>query len=270
MSWQSQYITVNGIQLHYHRTGGDKPAVVLVHGMTDYSLYWSRVVRALEDTYDLVFYDMRGHGLSETPATGYRPQDYARDLLALIATLRLNRPAVIGHSLGAATTITAASLNSQALRCIVLEDPPWPAQVATPEQYADYAENWKAGISALQQLDHAGRVAHCQAEHPTWHTEDCERRAESDRFVQPQIFSGFVPMMNHDWRAMAARVECPALLVTGNPALGGIVTPAIAKVFTKIIATSRVVNIPGAGHAIHREQFDAFVVAVRAFLAEQL
>ena len=267
MPWQSQYVLVHGNKLQYHRTGGNKPVVVLVHGMTDYSRYWSRVVRELEDTYDVVLYDMRGHGLSDTPETGYRPDDYANDLLGLIEALGLDRPAVIGHSLGAATTLVAAARHVADLRCIVLEDPPWVATVASSEQYTAYAEQWKAGITALKQLDHAGRVAHCRAEHPTWHDEDCERRAESDHFVQYPIFRGFVSMMQYPWEEAAAQLTCPALLITSDPALGGIVTPATAERFAQIAPTGRVITIPHAGHAIHREQLDAFVMAVRAFLA---
>ncbi len=271
MPWQSGYVSVNGLQLHYQRTGGNKPAIVLVHGMTDYSMYWSRVVRALEETYDIILYDMRGHGYSDAPETGYTPDDYASDLLGLIAALGLDRPAVVGHSLGAATTFAAAIHNSAALRCIVLEDPPWYPlaiqQSATTEQRMAHAEGWKAGNAALQQLDHAGRIAQCQAEHPSWNDEDCERWAESKRLVRPQIFGGFDAMMAYPWQATAAKIECPALLITGDPELGGIVTPALAEEFAQITPNGRAINIPGAGHAIHREQFDAFVEAVRAFLA---
>jgi N-formylmaleamate deformylase len=270
MAWQAHDVRVNGIQLHYQRTGGNKPIVVLVHGMTDYSLYWSRVVRALEETYDVILYDMRGHGRSDAPETGYTPEDYAHDLLGLISVLGLKRPAVVGHSLGATTTLTAAALDPNALGCIVLEDPPWPAHAATAEQSAEFAEAWKASLSAVQQCGYEERVARCLAEHPTWHSEDCQRRAESDVFVRLQIFSGFIPMITQPWQAIAAKITCPALLIASDPLLGGIVTPAVAEEFARSTPTGRVVTILGAGHAIHREQLDPFVETVHAFLARHV
>jgi N-formylmaleamate deformylase len=268
MAWQAHDVRVNGIQLHYQRTGGEKPIVVLVHGMTDYSLYWSRVVRALEDTYDIILYDMRGHGHSDAPETGYTPEDYANDLLGLISVLGLKRPAVVGHSLGATTTLTAAALDPHVFGCIVLEDPPWPAHAATVEQSAGFAETWKASMSARQQCEYEERIAHCLAEHPTWHSEDCQRRAESDVLVRLQIFSGFIPMFTQPWQAFAAKITCPALLIASDPLLGGIVTPAVAEEFARITPRGHVTTIPGAGHAIHREQLDRFVDAVHAFIAE--
>lgn len=45
--WQSGDIVVNGLRLHYTRTGGDKPQVVLVHGFSDDGLCWTPVAEAL-------------------------------------------------------------------------------------------------------------------------------------------------------------------------------------------------------------------------------
>ncbi len=47
----------NGIGIHYHRTGGDKPALVLSHGSTDNGLFWTRAARSLERDYDVIMYD---------------------------------------------------------------------------------------------------------------------------------------------------------------------------------------------------------------------
>ena len=69
MDWQSGDIETNGIRMHYHRTGGDKPALVLSHGATDSGLCWTRVARVLEADYDVIMPDARGHGRSDAPAT---------------------------------------------------------------------------------------------------------------------------------------------------------------------------------------------------------
>lgn len=264
-SGQSGVAAVNGINLHYQRTGGG-PAVVLVHGMTDHGGYWSRVVRALAADYEVITYDMRGHGASDAPSEGYTPEHYARDLLGLIAALELSQPAVVGHSLGATTSAAAAALDPWAVGRIVLEDPPWFAGVMPADQRVIYAEQWRAQVAGLQELDHEGRVAACRAEHPTWDAEDCAAWAESKRLVRPAIFSGFDSLMAYPWQHAASQIECPALLIAGDPELGGLITPAVAQEFVGLAGSGQAAHLPGAGHAIHREQFEAFVAAVRAFL----
>jgi pimeloyl-ACP methyl ester carboxylesterase len=68
--WFTGDTLANGMKIHYHRTGGDKPALVLSHGSTGNGLFWTRVARALESDYDVIMYDQRGHGLSDAPPSG--------------------------------------------------------------------------------------------------------------------------------------------------------------------------------------------------------
>ena len=50
-NWQSAWVESNGINIHYHRTGGPYPVLLLIHGFTDNGLCWSRVDRQLETDY---------------------------------------------------------------------------------------------------------------------------------------------------------------------------------------------------------------------------
>src|SRR5919202_2527380 len=121
--WFSGEVETNGIRMHYYRTGGDKPPLVLAHGATDNGLCWTRVARALESDYDVIMPDARGHGLSEAPAAGYGTAERAADLAGLIRRLGLDRPAVAGHSMGAATTLRLVADYPELASCAVLEDP---------------------------------------------------------------------------------------------------------------------------------------------------
>ena len=69
--WQSGDIEVNGLRLHYTRTGGDKPQVVLAHGFSDDGLCWTPVAEVLASEYDVIMVDARGHGRSDGPEQGY-------------------------------------------------------------------------------------------------------------------------------------------------------------------------------------------------------
>src|ERR1700694_4237700 len=104
--WFSGDLAANGIKMHYYRTGGNKPPLVLSHGATDSGLCWTRLARALESDYDVILPDARGPGLSCGPPSGGASSDRAADLAGLIDALGLTRPAVGGHSMGAATTLS--------------------------------------------------------------------------------------------------------------------------------------------------------------------
>src|SRR3954468_15126333 len=100
-SWPAGDIEVNGLRLHYSRTGGDKPPLVLAHGVTDDGLCWTPVAEALEMDYDVIMVDARGHGGSDAPEAGYDSATQAADLAGVIAALGLHKPAILGHSMGA-------------------------------------------------------------------------------------------------------------------------------------------------------------------------
>ena len=122
--WQSGDIMVNGLLLHYTRTGGARPPAVLAHGFSDDGLCWTPVAEALAPDYDVVMVDARGHGRSAAPEQGYGSADHANDLAGVIQALGLKRPAVLGHSMGAASTLVLAGMYPDLPRAILLEDPP--------------------------------------------------------------------------------------------------------------------------------------------------
>ena len=61
--WESGYVEVSELRLHYTRTGGEKPPLVLAHGVTDDGLCWTPIVAALETDYDVVMVDARPRAL---------------------------------------------------------------------------------------------------------------------------------------------------------------------------------------------------------------
>src|SRR5690349_23872155 len=110
-TWTSAVCEVNGINIHYLRTGGAKPPLVLLHGLTGSGACWSPLARALAAEFDVVMPDARGHGNSSTPLTGYRYEDHARDVIGLIRELGLAASVLLGSSMGG---LTAALVASQA------------------------------------------------------------------------------------------------------------------------------------------------------------
>src|SRR5512139_3577091 len=141
--WTQNDIQVNGVRLHYYRTGhGDKCPLVLVHGFSDHGLCWTPTARDLESEYDVIMPDMRAHGLSERVQPGEKV-DMAADLAGLIRILGLRRPIVCGHSMGAMIAYQIGVCFPELASALVLEDPPsWlsrPAQASHPGQPVENA-----------------------------------------------------------------------------------------------------------------------------------
>ena len=94
-SWTTGVFEANGIDIHYLRTGGVKPPLVLLHGLMGSGACWSPLARSLEAGYDVVMPDARGHGDSSAPLHGYRYEDHASDVIELIRGLGLAAPILL-------------------------------------------------------------------------------------------------------------------------------------------------------------------------------
>jgi len=260
--WSSSSVAVNGITIHYTRTGGNRPPLILAHGVTDSGVVWTPIARLLEDRYDILLVDARGHGHSDKPQTGYAASDHAADLAGLIETLQLGQPDLIGHSMGARCVSTLAALYPERVGRIVLEDPPW----RVVERDSSVAmRQFGEMIAKYQTMSRAEIAEYGREIHPDWDEGEFEFWAESKTLVSPNVVSGrLAPPI--DWRDMVAQITCPTLLVTGDPDAGAIVTPETAQIVMQLNANIELAHIPGAGHNIRREKHQAFMAAVLTFL----
>jgi pimeloyl-ACP methyl ester carboxylesterase len=104
--------SADGTTLHVEVHGQqDAPTVVLAHGWTCSTRFWTPLLRRLAPHYRVVAYDQRGHGRSDFPqAAGFGPEALAADLSAVLAaTVDDGRPAVlVGHSMGAMSIVAWA------------------------------------------------------------------------------------------------------------------------------------------------------------------
>lgn len=269
-NWIQNTIQTNGISLAYHRTGtGNKPPLVLAHGITDSGLCWARVAKELEKNFDVIMVDARGHGESDRPEDGYSPSDHADDLAGLIEGLGLEKPTIMGHSMGAASAADLASRYSHLVGKVVLEDPPAQKGDPTPAEVAARNERmiqWRDQLAERQKGDASAIVTEGKSSNPKWHESEFAVWAQAKQRVSLNVFNfGLKPRA--PWPDAVANIQSPTLLVTGDPTLGAIVTAEQATEATSANAQIRVAHIPEAGHNIRRDRFDRFVEVVMGFLA---
>jgi len=277
--WYAGDVTANGIRLHYHRTGGDKPPLVVSHGFSDNGLCWTRVARVLEKDYDVIMVDARGHGLSDAPEGPYTANVHAADLAGLIRALDLGKPALMGHSMGAATTATTAAHYPELVACAILEDPPWFAadslrRTMSPEEQKAFSQARQARIERFKEmtLEEVIQAGHNAGEHPAWDEIEFAPWAEAKQQMSLNVFSGSqgrgIQELRGRWQDVASQIQCPTLLVTADTGMGAIVTPEIAQQVAQINHKIEAVHVPGAGHNIRREGYEPFIQAVADFLAQ--
>ncbi len=289
--WQSGIVEANGIRLHYTRTGGEGPPLVLAHGVTDDGLCWTPVAATLQGEYDVIMVDARGHGQSDAPESGYDAATQAADLHGLIVGLGLNKPALLGHSLGAATTLVLAGLYPNVPGAILLEDPPgWWA--APPEWRTGEDESagtrastvihgrtnadderligMQAWFSGLKQKTREQLLGEQRAATPSWSEAELGPWADSKLRVSSNVLDVFNPgtPRSVDWPDVLRHITCPALLITADPARGAVLKEDAAAALQVLVPHLRIAHIAEAGHNVRREQFDRYIEVVRAFLAE--
>ena len=108
--WQAGGIEVNGLKLHYTRTGGAKPPWFWRTASPMMGCAGHPSAEGLAADYDVVMVDAPWSGRSAVPKQGYGSEDHAADLAGVIRALGLKRPAVLGHSMGAASTLVLAGM----------------------------------------------------------------------------------------------------------------------------------------------------------------
>ena len=260
-------LSTNGVAIYYHRSrSNDQPPILLLHGITDSGLCWSRVARDLDG--DIVMTDARGHGRSSDPGTEFSLALLAADAAAVIEALHLERPFVYGHSMGAITAAFLAATYPDLVRAIVLEDPPLADRPpGSPRGGPGGIQAWQ-WLFDLKKLSREERITRGRALNPTWAEEEIVPWADSKGEVRGDILEPALAAIGDiAWRDVIARIACPLLLVTGDPELSAIVTPTAAQEAVRLCKQGEVVHISGAGHNIHRDRYDETMAAVHAFLS---
>jgi N-formylmaleamate deformylase len=262
----SEEVAINGVKIHYYRTGGDKPPIVMAHGITDNGLCWIPLAEVLAENYDVVMFDARGHGLSEPNPPDFTIQSHVADLAGLIEMLELEQPVIIGHSMGAGNTAQTAATYPDLARAIILEDPPWGAEAPNAEREAAI-DDWRAGIIEQKSQTLAEIINTGKEQNPRWATVNWEAWAEAKHQVNPDVLNwGRSKTFFTGWQEFVPQITCPILLITGDPELGSIVKPETVQ---KIVALSRqaeVAHVDAVGHSIRRENFEEYVSIIGTFL----
>ena len=144
-------IEASGTELAVYEWGRpDAPAILLAHGIQDFALTLAPVAEALAADHRVIAYDLRGHGESAHPGI-YTMAHHIADLHAVFLDCELDRPIVVGHSLGGQVVAQWAGIFAELPRAVVLIEglgPPY-ALNRFPEEVKQ-----KRARNAIESLTH--------------------------------------------------------------------------------------------------------------------
>jgi N-formylmaleamate deformylase len=210
--------------------------------------------------------DLRGRGETDrAEAAQYRLTDYAADLDALIGALELDRPVLVGHSLGARIVTAYAALHGAADHAlIVVVDPPTSGPGRGP-----YPTPWESFRAQLQQAQRVTTADEVRAYYPKWPERELQLRAEvlasCDETAVRQTHQGFA---NEDFFPIWKALTQPAMLLRGGDS--PVVTAADAVDLAEANPGIDIVTVPDAGHMVPWDNLDGFLAAVRPYLKAAL
>lgn len=267
--WFEGTVQANDLAIHYHRTGdAARPPLILLHGVVDNGLCWTRVARDLQGQFDVLMPDARGHGQTGGSLENISYDLLAEDVIAFIHALNLEKPILYGHSMGGLTAALVAAFAPDLVRAIIMEDPPFVDAPATEGERAKQAQDLSQAaqsIAALRSLTSEQRLAAARAFNLTWDEAELGPWVESK--VEFDLDIGQYMQTDYPWREPLPRISCPILLITGDPAHQSLVTPQAAEEAARLWRNGEVVHIEGAGHSIHRDRYAETMQAVSDFLS---
>lgn len=273
-------VEANGIELYYERRG-DGPPVVFLHGAGADHRYWAEVTDPLTDEFEVVVLDMRLHGKS-----GGDPDDpgaigtYVEDLHAFIDGLGLDRPAIVGHSMGGMVAQRYVDAYPGGVRAMVTLG----ATTTNPRSTTEWF-TWTVVYPAHDWLSaNIGRsAAHKLMKGFLWlrrddtELSDMERRerieaAHSDEYPEPtDAHDAAIRETLDDWNDPSidyTAIPVPYLYLYGEMELDSF--PAHAEFVAETVPQGRAMEIPGASHHSHVDNPNFVVDAIWTFLGEEV
>jgi pimeloyl-ACP methyl ester carboxylesterase len=249
-------------------SAGSGPPLVILHGLFGSSGNWRGIARELAGTHSVFSVDLRNHGASPW-ADSMDYVEMADDVLQLIERLGLDRPTVMGHSMGGKTAMALALRHPRRVGRLIVVD-------IAPVPYADTLTPFAEAMRSVDVVAAASRA-------------EVQRRLQlsvADRGVVPFLMQNLVTRNDHfDWRLnlMGISAAMPQLCTFPSALLGARFTGPLKVIagagsdyvaqrdgasFRPMFSDIEIEVIDNAGHWVHADQPAAFLASVRASLQE--
>lgn len=137
--WQHEYITTNGVKLHYV-TQGEGPLMLMLHGFPEFWYSWRHQIPQFAQNFKVVALDLRGYNDSDKPTdqSAYVMDEFIKDVEGVIKGLGYEKCVLVGHDWGGAIAWNFAYAHPEMIQQLIILNLPHPAKFAqglrTPQQ----------------------------------------------------------------------------------------------------------------------------------------
>ncbi len=280
---------------------GAAQPMLLLHGMRDLAWSMDPIAQAFRDRYRVIALDLRGHGDSAKPGV-YTMQHFVADLHLAVRVLALERPVLVGHSLGGQVVAQYAGVFPEHAAALVLIEGLGAPPREGEESAGGRRQLARTAIESLGESDYEARslpdleaaVERVLRNHPRLDRDRARFLARVGTCPHPDggLRWKFDPAVQMTWGSHSAEqvearwrwIECPVLVVIGEVSgaswwtrrrIGGRVrsfrgylAPAELQRRLDCFADCTSIEIPSAGHMIHFDQPAQLNTAVERFLTE--
>ncbi|MDF3918103.1 alpha/beta fold hydrolase [Salinicola salarius] len=256
--------TPNGTR--YWRAGSGE-SVILIHGVGLDATIWQSQFAAMARDYDVIAYDMLGHGGSPAPNPSATLDDYAKQLEELIEQLALESIAIVGFSMGGLVARLMAIRTPDRVRCLVI----------LAGVFGRNDEQSERLSQRLEEVRRDGPQASVEQAIQRWFTEpwlreNPEKIERIRRLVlgnDPQSYYTSYALFGREdniGRSQLDRLQMPVLVATGEEDPGS--TPEMTRALAQQLPNASWRVLPGMRHMLIMEHPDTVNAMLLAFLAE--
>jgi pimeloyl-ACP methyl ester carboxylesterase len=296
--WSEGFVSANGIRIHYYHAAPapGKPVILAIHGVMDTGLTWASVATRLQKDYDIYMLDTRGHGLSDPFTASDDRNTLLKDVVEASLKLGLEKPVLMGHSMGGATVIRLGAEYPDFARAIIVVDagistpgpgrggapaPRPPQSAATvpaasrpaavrpaPDPLAVTMRGTPEVMVAQNNYKFEDLVAKAHRENPRWSTMDCQYWA-----VAIKRYHG--PYTDALWQAMSgtmqggdlSKIEVPMIILKADA------PPDVRETQQKaasVMKNGKMVTIDNSAHNVQRDQPERAAEVIKEFMTTRV
>lgn len=254
---------VNDINLYY-QVNGVGQSLFFIHGLGSSARDWELQVQEFSKTYQVITWDLRGHGQSDKPAGPYSLPMFAADAAGLLKALNIKSAHVVGLSLGGGIAFQLAIDYPELVRTMVIVNSAPELVIRTLK---DRIAIWQRfAIVRLLGMRKMGQVLSKRLfpkdEQMSLRTTFVERWAENDPRAYQEAMRAMVGWSVTD---KLGSIKCPTLVISADQDY----TPvAVKERYTKLMPNAELVIIPDAHHATPVEQPEKFNAVLMDFIVK--
>jgi pimeloyl-ACP methyl ester carboxylesterase len=246
---EKRFIPHSGPDLHYREAPGREglPCILFIHGFADSGLSFTRMLEAARPENRLLLPDLRGHGASAKPASGYSPDALAGDLAGLLTALQAGPAVLVGHSLGSFVAQSLAALFPHLVERVLLI-----SSAARTGGNAVLRELARAVLALGEDIPDAF-IEEFQTPYAPVPRAFLDLAIAESKKVPVRVWKECCrELLQIDQRERLRRIQAGTMILHG--AADSLFTRADQEELRALLPEAAFVDLPGAGHAPHWEQ----------------